>query len=181
MEIKPLSIEGVFEITLSPRHDERGYFMRAFDEATFQKHGLVTHWVQENESCNTRRGIVRGLHFQRPPATETKLVRVVSGRALDVFVDLRKSSPTFGRCGAVELSGERQNMVYIPKGFAHGYCTLTDRVVMLYKVDAPYSPQLEGGVRWNDPALGVAWPVSEAMITPKDAALPLLKAVDSPF
>jgi len=155
--------------------------MRAFDEAVFLKHGLITRWVQENEACSTRLGIVRGLHFQRPPAAETKLVRVVSGRALDVFVDLRRSSPTFGRWGAVQLSAERQNMVYIPKGFAHGYCTLTDRVVMLYKVDAPYSPQLEGGVRWNDPALGVAWPVTEVLLSPKDAALPMLKEVESPF
>ena len=181
MEIKSLSIEGVFEITLSPRSDERGYFMRTFDEASFLQHGLVTNWVQENEACSSRLGIVRGLHFQRPPAAETKLVRVVSGRALDVFVDLRRSSPTFGRWGAVELSEERQNMVYVPKGFAHGYCTLTDRVVMLYKVDAPYSPQLEGGVRWNDPDLGVAWPVADAILSAKDAALPFLKDFESSF
>jgi dTDP-4-dehydrorhamnose 3,5-epimerase len=181
MEIKPLSIPGVFEITLAPRRDERGYFMRTFDEEIFRKHGLVSQWVQENEACSVQQGVVRGLHFQRPPATETKLVRVVAGRALDVFVDLRRDSPTFGRWGSIELAAERQNMVYVPKGFAHGYCTLSDHVVMLYKVDAPYSPQLEGGLRWNDPALRIAWPVTEPTISAKDAVLPLLKEFELPF
>lgn len=181
MEIKPLSIEGVFEITLAPRRDERGFFMRTFDEAIFREHGLVSQWVQENDACSVRQGIVRGLHFQRPPATETKLVRVVVGRALDVFVDLRRDSLTFGRWGSVELSAERQNMVYVPKGFAHGYCTLSDHVLMLYKVDAPYSARFEGGLRWNDPALGIAWPVNQPLISAKDAALPVLKELESPF
>lgn len=181
MDIKPLPLDGVFEITLAPRRDERGYFMRTFDEANFRKHGLVSSWVQENEACSTRVHTIRGLHFQRPPAAETKLVRVVEGRALDVFVDLRRRSPTYGQWGSVELSAERQNMVYLPKGFAHGYCTLTDRVVMLYKVDAVYAPELEGGLCWNDPTIGIKWPAGEPLISAKDQALPLLKDLESPF
>jgi len=181
MEIKPLSLEGAFEIALNPRRDERGYFMRTFDEAIFRKHGLVSSWMQENEACSTRVHTIRGLHFQRPPATETKLVRVVAGKALDIFVDLRRRSPTYGQWGSVELSAERQNMVYLPKGFAHGYCTLTDGVVMLYKVDAAYAPEAESGLRWNDPEIGIAWPTGEPLISAKDQALPLLKDLESPF
>lgn len=181
MEFKPLSLEGVFEITLAPRRDERGYFVRTFDEANFHKHGLVSSWVQENQACSIRAHIIRGLHFQRPPATETKLVRVIVGKAFDVFVDLRRRSPTFGRWGAVELCAERQNMVYIPKGFAHGYCSLTDQVVMLYKVDSSYAPELEGGLCWNDPTIGIQWPTDDPLISQKDRALPRFEEFESPF
>ena len=145
--------------------------MRTLDEAIFHKHGLVSAWVQENEACSTRAHIIRGLHFQRPPATETKLVRVIVGKAFDVFVDLRRRSATFGRWGAVELCAERQNMVYIPKGFAHGYCTLTDRVVMLLRWILPLRARvgrriaLERSVDWNRVACGRAHDLTEGSRT----------------
>jgi dTDP-4-dehydrorhamnose 3,5-epimerase len=128
-----------------------------------------------------KRGIIRGLHFQRPPHAETKLVRVVQGAVLDVFVDLRRSSPTYGQWEMAELSAENHRAVYIPKGFAHGYCALTDSSLVLYKVDAPYNADSEGGLRWNDSALAIPWPVTEPVLSAKDMALPTMNNVVSPF
>ena len=125
---------------MSPRCDERGYFMRVFDENLFRQHGITTAWVQKNQSLSKAKGTIHGLHFQRPPHAEAKLVRVTAGRILDVFVDLGKASPTFGQRHALELSAENQKMIYIPKGFAHGYCTLTEETVVFYKVDEWYAP-----------------------------------------
>jgi dTDP-4-dehydrorhamnose 3,5-epimerase len=181
MEIKPLRIEGTFEIQLQPREDERGYFMRNYDDMIFRDHGLVTDWKQENQSLSTKRGIIRGLHFQAPPHAETKLVRAVIGRVLDVFVDLRKDSPTYGQWDAVELSEDNHNMVYIPKGFAHGYCTLTNRSLVQYKVDAYYAPSAEGGLRWNDKTLNIQWPVSDPTLSERDQILPEFDGWVSPF
>lgn len=175
MNIRPLKLEGTYEIQLKPLRDDRGCFMRAYDEAIFREHGLTTAWVQENQSSSIRRGVVRGLHFQKPPHAETKLVRAVVGAALDVFVDLRKGSPTYGRWDSVELTASNMNCVYVPKGFAHGYCTLTDESVVLYKVDSRYTPEAEGGIRWNDPDLAITWPVENPLLSPKDLKLPLLR------
>jgi dTDP-4-dehydrorhamnose 3,5-epimerase len=133
--------------------------------------------VQENHSRNLTRHTVRGLHFQRPPHGETKLVRCVRGAIFDVFVDLRAGSPTFGHWESIVLSEDEPTMVLVPKGFAHGYATLTDRTDVLYKVDHPYHPESEGGLFWNDPAVGITWPRMEApVISPKDAAQPDLAA-----
>jgi dTDP-4-dehydrorhamnose 3,5-epimerase len=181
MDIRPLRLSGAFGITLEPKRDQRGYFLRAYDEAIFAQHGLSNRWVQENEARSERKGIVRGLHFQKPPHAETKLVRVVRGAVLDVFVDLRRSSPTYGQWEMVELSEENHSAVYIPKGFAHGYCALTDISLVLYKVDAPYDAGSEGGLRWNDNALAIPWPVTEPVVSAKDSALPTMSNFISPF
>lgn len=181
MQITPLKIPGTYEITLKPLGDVRGYFMRTYDNHIFAEHGLVTQWMQENQSYSSRQGIVRGLHFQRPPHAETKLVRALSGTVLDVFVDLRQGSPFFGQWDTVELHAEKHNMVYIPKGFAHGFCTLTDEVIVAYKVDAFYAPDHEGGLRWNDPTLKIPWPCETPLVSTKDQAWPELVDFVSPF
>ncbi len=181
MLIRPLKIPGAFEITLQPRVDERGDFVRTFDTHIFSEHGLTTAWLQENEALSCSHGVVRGLHFQRPPHSETKLVRVVLGAVLDVFVDIRRSSPTYGKWDMVELSATNHKAVYVPKGCAHGYCTLTDSSIVLYKVDSCYAPAHEGGLRWNDELLNIPWPVKEAVISAKDAKLPSLDGFLSPF
>lgn len=155
--------------------------MRTFDREIFREHGLQTEWVQENQSYSRYRHTVRGLHFQRPPAAETKLVRVAAGAVLDVFADLRRGSPTFGRWGSIELSASRQNMAYIPKGLAHGFCTLTDDVLMLYKVDHSYAPELEGSIRWNDPVLAIDWPAGEPILSDKDRHAGAFDELASPF
>jgi dTDP-4-dehydrorhamnose 3,5-epimerase len=181
MEIKPLKLAGAYEITLAPRVDERGYFTRVFDDKIFRQHGLTTAWVQENQSRSTRKHLIRGLHFQAPPHAETKLVRVVVGAILDVFVDLRRSSPTYGQWASLELAAENFKMAYIPKGFAHAFCTLTDDAVVQYKVDAYYAPAAEGGLCWNDPALRISWPTHEPVLSAKDQAWPAFADFVSPF
>jgi len=178
LKILPLSLEGVFEVTLDPRRDERGHFMRWYDAESFAKAGLPTQWVQGNESRSTR-GVVRGLHFQRPPHAETKLVRAVVGSVHDVFVDVRRGSPTYGRWGAIELSEEKANAVVIPRGFAHGFCTSSDVAVVAYLVDHVYAPGAEGGLLWNDPALAIDWPLAgEAIVSAKDRSWPTLAKLE---
>jgi len=168
MEIKERKIKGVFEITGVPREDSRGFFMRTFDKEIFSQYGMDRPWVQENHAKSFKKGIIRGLHFQLPPYTETKLVRCVTGKILDVFVDLRKESATFGQWDAIELSETNYKMVYIPRGFAHGYCTLTEVTEVLYKVDNYYTPQSECGLLWKDPDIGIIWPVDDAILSDKD-------------
>lgn len=181
MDIQPLRLTGAFEITLQSKRDNRGYFMRVYDESIFANAGLATRWVQDNEALSAIKSTIRGLHFQRPPYAETKFVRVVHGAILDVFVDLRRSSPTYGQWESVELSGENHKAVYIPKGFAHGYCTLTEPSVVEYKVDAPYAQGFEGGLRWDDKDLGIPWPVEEPLVSEKDASWPHLRDFVTPF
>jgi dTDP-4-dehydrorhamnose 3,5-epimerase len=181
MKITPLQLPGTFEITLRRFDDPRGYFAETYREAVFADAGLVTGWVQENQSLSRQQGTLRGLHFQTPPHAQTKLVRVLSGRALDVWVDLRKDSPTFQQWDALELSAESLNMVYIPQGFAHGFLTLTADVIVSYKVDAYYAPDHDAGLRWNDPAIAIDWPVDSPQLSEKDAALPTLADFPSRF
>ena len=181
MEIRPRKLDGAYEIHLAPVRDERGYFIRTYDEVVFRERGLVVSWAQENQSLSDRRGILRGLHFQRPPHAETKLVRVVSGAIFDVFVDLRKASPTYGQWDSVDLSMDNHTMVYIPKGFAHGYCAVTDAAVVVYKVDMCYAPEAERGLRWDDETLNIRWPIDKPFLSAKDKALPAFKDFVSPF
>jgi dTDP-4-dehydrorhamnose 3,5-epimerase len=174
MKLEPRRLAGAYEIRFEPRGDERGYFMRWYDRDTFARAGLPTEWVQANESSSLR-NVVRGLHFQRPPHAETKLVRAVAGRVFDVFVDLRRGSPTYGQSDSVELSAERKNAVLIPRGFAHGFCALTDDAVVSYLVDNAYAPNAEGGLAWDDPALGISWPVgANPVVSARDRAWPRL-------
>ncbi|MBW1728784.1 MAG: dTDP-4-dehydrorhamnose 3,5-epimerase, partial [Deltaproteobacteria bacterium] len=148
MEIRERKIKGVYEIILQPYLDERGFFMRTYDINVFRKAGLHRDWMQENHSRSEQKGIIRGLHFQLPPYSETKLVRCIHGAVFDAFVDLRKGSDTFGKWDAIELSAENKKMIYIPRGLAHGFCTLTDISEVVYKVDNFYSPENERGLLW---------------------------------
>jgi dTDP-4-dehydrorhamnose 3,5-epimerase len=179
VKLAPLALAGAFELRYEPREDARGSFMRWYDEETFARAGLPTRWVQGNESASVR-GVVRGLHFQRAPHAETKLVRAVAGEVYDVVVDLRRGSPTFGRWAAVTLSAERRNAVLVPRGFAHGFCCVSEHAVVSYLVDNAYAPQAEGGLAWNDPALAIAWPLAaEAIVSEKDRAWPRLAALEA--
>lgn len=171
MIVRQTELEGVFEIQLQPHNDKRGFFVRTYAKDIFSKHGIDRNWVQENHSRSTKKGIIRGLHFQFPPYAETKLVRCVRGAILDVYLDLRKGSRTFGKHGSIELSENNKKMIYIPRGFAHGFCTLDDISEVLYKVDNHYNPQAEGGIIWNDKQLRIPWPVEDPVLSEKDAQL----------
>jgi dTDP-4-dehydrorhamnose 3,5-epimerase len=181
LQIKPLKLEGSFEITLNRLGDARGYFMQTYNKQMFAEHGLQTDWLQENQSLSTRPHTIRGLHFQTPPFAQTKLVRVVRGEILDVFVDLRKDSATFGEWDSVHLSEENCKAAYIPRGFAHGFCTLTDDVLVQYMVDNVYAPESELGIRWDDDDISINWETENPFLSDKDAGLPLFKDLVSPF
>jgi dTDP-4-dehydrorhamnose 3,5-epimerase len=168
MEVRPLKLKGTYEIVLTPHVDARGHFMRVYDSARFKEAGMQTQWMQENESRTVKRFTVRGLHFQVEPFAETKLVRVAHGAVLDVFVDLRRESSTMSQWDSIVLSADKYNMAYIPRGFAHGFCYLTDEVIMLYKVDNVYSPGHERTLRWNDPELRISWPTDDPLVSDKD-------------
>lgn len=177
MNIITTHIEGVLIVEPRVFGDERGYFFESFNERDFESAtGLDVKFVQDNESCS-KRGVLRGLHFQKEPYAQAKLVRVVRGRVLDVAVDIRPESPTFGRYVATELSGENHRQMFIPKGFAHGYVVLEDDTVFQYKCDEYYHPEAEGGIAWNDPEIGIEWPLpeSELILSEKDKNRPLLK------
>ena len=168
MIIRELDLSNVFEIIPEPKRDERGFFMRVYDHELFGERGFGYTWIQENHSRTVKRGVIRGLHFQLPPSSETKLVRCVRGAVYDVAVDLRKGSATFGKWIARELSEENMKMLLIPKGFAHGFCSLTDLSEVIYKVDAPYSPEQERGIIWNDADLNILWPAADPVLSDKD-------------
>ena len=172
-----------FIITPARSFDERGWFSETYHEARLAADGITFRFVQENRSWSKRAGTVRGLHFQRPPRHQAKLITVLRGRIFDVAVDLRTGSPTYGRFISVELSADDGHQFYIPVGFAHGFCSLEDGSEVSYKVSDYYSPQDEGGVRWDDPDIAIPWPVGRSAMTmsPKDESLPLLRALESPF
>lgn len=161
--------------------DERGFFLETYSVAAFDSLGIHARFVQDNHAYSTTAGVLRGLHFQLPPFAQAKLVWVVRGRVLDVVVDLRRDSPAFGRHYSVELSAENMLRLFVPRGFAHGYLTLAPDTEFLYKVDAPYAAQADGGILWNDPDLGISWPEAEPVLSPKDRRLPRLKDFNSPF
>lgn len=157
--------------------DERGYFFESFNEKEFkEKTGFKVHFVQDNES-KSRYGVVRGLHFQRPPYAQSKLVRVVKGEVLDVAVDIRSNSETFGKYVAVRLTGDSHRQFFIPKGFAHGFAVLSDEVIFQYKCDSFYNPASEGAIAWDDPDLAIDWqlPMDKVILSEKDRSHPRLK------
>lgn len=162
--------------------DARGYFFESFSAREFEEQVLHTRFVQDNESASCY-GVVRGLHYQRAPHAQSKLVRVIVGRVLDVAVDLRHGSPTFGRHVAVELSEDNHRQLFIPRGFAHGFAVLSERAVFQYKCDAYYAPQSEGGIAWDDPALGIDWrlPAEAVILSPKDTQRPTLAEAPHDF
>lgn len=173
MIFTPLELEGAFLVDLEPHPDERGFFARAWCREEFEAHGLNNALVQCNLSFNHLRGTLRGMHYQRAPHAEAKLVRCTRGAILDVIVDLRPGSPTHARWLGVELTEENRSALYVPEGFAHGYQTLTDGTETLYQVSAAYAPGAEGGVRWDDPAFGIEWPDADPrIVSDKDRAWP---------
>lgn len=169
MEVIKTDIDGV--VIIEPRifRDERGYFFESFSQRDFQEKVCRTVFVQDNESKSSY-GVLRGLHFQKPPYAQSKLVRVIRGAVLDVAVDIRKGSPTFGQHVAVELTGENHRQFFIPRGFAHGFSVLADEVIFQYKCDNFYAPQSEGALAWDDPDLGIDWriPTDKVLLSEKD-------------
>jgi dTDP-4-dehydrorhamnose 3,5-epimerase len=174
MIFEPLAVEGAFLVHPELREDERGFFARAWCEAEFAEQRLAATVAQCNISFNKARGTLRGLHFQAPPHAETKLVRCTRGAIFDVIVDLRDESPT-RRCHAgLTLTADNHQMVYVPEGCAHGFLTLTDNAEVFYQMSAVHRPEAAGGVRWDDPALGIAWPGSVEVISGRDTRWPFL-------
>jgi len=174
MQVTNLEIPGL-KLIVPPRfEDERGFFSETYSEKALREAGVTDTFVQDNFSLSTRQGTIRGLHFQRPPHAQAKLVRVNRGRILDVAVDLRRSSPSYGKHVAIELSRRNWAQLYIPAGFAHGFCTLEPDTEVAYKTSAPYAPDAEGGILWSDPSLAIAWPVDprDVTVSDKDARLP---------
>lgn len=178
MEIIKTQIEGVLIIEPRLFKDERGYFFESFNQKEFEDKICKTTFVQDNESKSTY-GVVRGLHFQKPPFAQSKLVRVVKGSVLDVAVDIRKDSPTFGQHVAVELTEDNHRQFFIPRGFAHGFSVLSKEVIFQYKCDNFYAPQSEGAIAWDDPELGIDWRISidEILLSEKDKSHPKLAEV----
>ena len=176
MKIIQTEIQGVLIIEPDVYGDRRGYFFESFNRKRFEEiTGMTVDFVQDNESLSTY-GVVRGLHFQKPPRAQAKLVRVVKGRVLDVAVDLRKDSPTYGHHVSVELSDENHRQLFIPKGFAHGFSVLSEEVVFQYKCDDYYAPETEGAVAWDDPDLAIDWkiPAEKIILSEKDRNHPRL-------
>jgi len=176
MEVIKTNIEGV--VIIEPRifKDDRGYFFESFSQREFEEKVCKTTFVQDNESKSSY-GVLRGLHFQKPPFAQSKLVRVIKGAVLDVAVDIRKGSPTFGQYVSVELTGENHRQFFIPRGFAHGFSVLSEEVIFQYKCDNFYSPQSEGAIAWNDPDLNIDWriPAEKVVLSEKDSKHPRLK------
>ena len=182
MEIIKTDIEGVIIINPQIFKDSRGYFFESFSQREFNEKVTPIQFVQDNESCSSY-GVMRGLHFQKPPYSQSKLVRCVKGSVLDVAVDIRKGSPTYGKHVAVELSAENHLQFFIPKGFAHGFAVLSEEAIFQYKCDEFYTPQSEGGIQLMDESLGINWPISadKAILSEKDKKYPKLSEIISDF
>jgi len=183
LAVRPLAIPGIKLLTPKRFADTRGVFFESFNAQAFTAAGLQTAWVQDNQSLSLKAGTVRGLHFQKPPHAQAKLISVLAGRIFDVAVDIRKSSPTFGRFVSVELDAETGAELFVPQGFAHGFCTLAPSTLVMYKVDAHYAPEADAGIFWADEDIGIDWPVgrAQALLSPKDEKLPRLKDIATPF
>jgi len=175
MQIRETSIAGLVEIFPRVFGDDRGIFFESYNEETFKKLGLPVNFVQDNQSFS-KKGVVRGLHFQNAPFAQGKLVRVISGRVLDVAVDIRPDSPTFGKHEVFELSGEQNNIAYIPEGFAHGFVALEDSVFS-YKCTNLYNKESESGILWNDPDLNIDWGIADPIVSEKDLILPTFRSL----
>lgn len=175
MKITKTKLEGVVIIELDVFGDNRGFFMESWNKKKMEEAGLYYEFVQDNHSKSTVKGTLRGIHFQKGDKAQAKLVRCVKGKVLDVAVDLRKNSPTFKQWVGVELSAENKKQLLIPRGFGHGFVTLTDDVEFLYKADNYYAPEADAGIRWNDPDIGVEWGVENPILSEKDKKNPFLK------
>ncbi len=182
MHVESTALPGVLIITPRVFADSRGFFFESYHLEKYRAHGIESVFVQDNHSMSVR-GTVRGLHFQLPPAAQAKLVRAVRGTIWDVAVDIRRGSPTFGQWVGAELSAENHRQIYIPVGFAHGFCVLSDEAEVLYKASHFYDPTRERSIAWNDPDLGITWPVAEPLLSPRDRAAGSLAdyLADTPF
>jgi dTDP-4-dehydrorhamnose 3,5-epimerase len=180
MKFQKFEIEGLVLIEPKVFEDSRGYFFESYNKKIFSDNGIEAEFVQDNQSMS-QKGVVRGLHFQAPPYAQGKLVRVLQGSVIDVAVDLRKNSPTYGQHLSVKLTADNKKMFYIPEGFAHGFVTLEDNTIFSYKCTNYYNPQYEGGVLWNDPQLNINWQIENPILSEKDKKLPLLAQLSSPF
>ncbi|MGZ3864838.1 MAG: dTDP-4-dehydrorhamnose 3,5-epimerase [Bacteroidia bacterium] len=173
-------IEGLLVIKPRVFEDERGYFFESFNEKLLEEAGLKAKFVQDNQSLS-QKNVLRGMHFQAPPYAQGKLVRVIKGSALDVVVDIRKASPTYGKTFSIELNEQNKTMLWVPEGFAHGFCTLQDNTIFYYKCTNYYNKASEGSIAWNDPDLNIAWNVTDPLLSEKDKSGIMLKNFASPF
>jgi dTDP-4-dehydrorhamnose 3,5-epimerase len=182
MKFVETKISDVIIIEPTVFGDERGYFLESYNQNKFEEVVGKTSFVQDNESKSSK-GVLRGLHFQKPPFEQAKLVRCIEGEVLDVAVDIRKNSKTYGKHVAVLLSGENKRQLFVPRGFAHGFLVLSDTATFAYKVDNTYAPEFDAGIRWNDKELNIQWGMedSEVLVSGKDAELPFFLEFDSPF
>ena len=176
MKVIPSSIKDILIIEPDVFGDHRGYFFESWNQEKYANCGINANFVQDNESCS-KFGVLRGLHYQAAPYTQAKLVRVISGKVLDIAVDIRKGSPSFGQYAAIELSDENKRQVYIPRGFAHGFVVLSEKAVFTYKCDTPYMPSSERGIAFNDPTLAIDWKINlkDCILSEKDLKNPLFK------
>ncbi len=182
MKIEKTELEGVLIIEPDVFGDERGWFMESYNKNKLKEQsGIETEFVQDNHSMSVKAGVLRGLHFQKEPYAQSKLVRCTKGKVLDVAVDLRKDSPTFKKWISIELTGENKKQVFIPRGFAHGFLTLVDDTEIQYKTDNMYSKECDRGIRYNDPEIGVNWGEIEPILSQKDTEAPFLKDSDTEF
>ena len=174
MKVTETALKGVYVVEPQVFGDARGWFMESWSEKKLAEAGIKVDFVQDNHSFSAQKGTLRGLHYQLNPMCQAKMLRCTRGRIFDVAVDIRKGSPQYGQWVGVELSADNKKQMYIPRGFAHGFITLTDDVEVQYKADNYYSPQHDGGVRWDDPAIGVEWPIAPAILSDKDKNAPTL-------
>ncbi|WP_079213452.1 dTDP-4-dehydrorhamnose 3,5-epimerase [Brucella pituitosa] len=176
MEVRPLGLDGVFEIIPRKFGDDRGFFSETYKVKALAEAGIDLNFIQDNHSFSAAKGVVRGLHYQLPPFAQDKLVRVIRGAILDVVVDIRKKSPTFSKWVSLEVSAEKWNQILVPKGFAHGFITLTEDTEVIYKVTDYYAPEHDRSIRFDDPAIGIEWPLpsSGVQLSDKDQKAPLL-------
>lgn len=181
MKITPLKLEGTNLLEPVVHGDHRGFFMESYNEQVMKQLGVSYDFIQDNQSLSADPGVLRGLHYQLNPKAQTKLIRVLTGAIYDVILDIRKSSPTFGQWIGVILSEYNKRQLLVPKGFAHGFCTLTPNTQVLYKVDEYYSPENDRGILWNDPALDIDWPISEPLLSDKDRKHPVLADAELNF
>ena len=179
--VEETKIPGVKVVTPKVFGDNRGWFMETYSARDLKEAGIDADFVQDNRSFSAKKGIIRGLHFQRKPHTQAKLLTCLRGSILDVAVDLRKDSPTYKQWVAVELTEENKKQLFIPKGFAHGFVTLTDNVEIMYKCDDFYAPETDGGIRFDDPDIGVDWGITDPILSDKDRNAPYLRDIDLDF
>ncbi|PIP28406.1 MAG: dTDP-4-dehydrorhamnose 3,5-epimerase [Candidatus Moranbacteria bacterium CG23_combo_of_CG06-09_8_20_14_all_35_22] len=181
MQFQKTKLKDAYIIKPQVFGDHRGFFLESYSKKKFEQEGINTEFVQDNHSRSEKKGTLRGMHFQAPPYAQAKLLRVIKGKILDVIVDLRRGSETFGQWESFELSSENFQILFVPRGFAHGFMTLEDNTEVLYKADNFYEPNSEGGIAWNDPELKINWPIENPILSERDTKWPMLKNLDNPF